>query len=83
VLANDRARVLFAINANDIGRAFHDLEVSYRPAELRSLIEQAIDERRSVSMKDIEWTMTPGETSFLEVQVTPLVGRRSISWVRR
>jgi two-component system CheB/CheR fusion protein len=41
VLANQRARTLFSLNPRDIGRLLQDLEVSYRPVELRSMIEQA------------------------------------------
>src|SRR3954468_8977068 len=39
-LANERARALFRLAPGDVGRSFHDLELSYRPLELRSLIEQ-------------------------------------------
>ena len=46
--ANARARVLFSIHPKDIGRPLQDLEISYRPVELRSLIEQAYAERRAV-----------------------------------
>jgi two-component system, chemotaxis family, CheB/CheR fusion protein len=49
-LANQQARAQFGIITNDIGRPFKDLEVSYRPAELRSRIEQAYTERRLISL---------------------------------
>ena len=32
---------MFGLTAHDLGRPFHDLEISYRPVELRSLIERA------------------------------------------
>src|SRR5262249_11365981 len=44
-VANERARILFGLTPNDIGRPFHDLEVSYRPIELRSMIDLAFTER--------------------------------------
>src|SRR5262249_21648275 len=47
VSANDRARVYFDIGDADIGRAFHDLELSYRPVELRSRIDHVESSRRS------------------------------------
>src|SRR5207248_6829785 len=33
-MANARARALLGVNAKDVGRLLHDLEVSYRPVEL-------------------------------------------------
>jgi two-component system CheB/CheR fusion protein len=36
VMANHRARALFNLQPGDIGRPFQDLELSYRPLELRS-----------------------------------------------
>ncbi|MGO9884097.1 MAG: CheR family methyltransferase, partial [Solirubrobacteraceae bacterium] len=38
---NGQARAQFGLTLHDIGRPFRDLEISYRPIELRSLIEQA------------------------------------------
>src|SRR3954451_8716964 len=43
VVANERARRLFSLSPNDTGRLLQDLEVSYRPVELRSHIEAASD----------------------------------------
>jgi two-component system CheB/CheR fusion protein len=70
---NDRARTMFALTANDVGRPFQDLELSYRPTELRSVVEQAFGERRSLIVKDVEWVTPSGERVFLEVQILPLV----------
>ena len=36
-----------------------DLQVSYRPAELRSCIDRAYAERRPVVLKDVEWSAGP------------------------
>ena len=41
-----RARALFGLGPRDIGRPLQDLELSYRPVELRSRIDDAYDERR-------------------------------------
>lgn len=54
-LANARARALFRIAPADTGRAIQDLEVSYRPLELRSLLETAYVERRVVEIKGVAW----------------------------
>src|SRR6185295_2041694 len=53
VLANAQARTLFGIGLKDLGRPFRDLEASYRPAELRSRIEQAYAERGLVVVRDV------------------------------
>jgi two-component system, chemotaxis family, CheB/CheR fusion protein len=71
-LANDRARRLFGLVPRDLGRPLQDLEVSYRPAELRSLIDQAYAERRIVVLRDVDWPHSPTGTLCLDVQVTPL-----------
>ena len=54
-MSNERARSLFNILPSDLGRPIQDLEMSYRPLELRSLIDQAMRERRTVTVKDLEW----------------------------
>ena len=71
-IANARARVLFSINTKDIGRPLKDLEISYRPAELRALIEQAHAERRTVTLTSVERRFPDGEAQFLDVVVAPL-----------
>lgn len=37
---NERARMLFALAPSDVGRPIQDLEMSYRPLELRSLMTE-------------------------------------------
>jgi two-component system CheB/CheR fusion protein len=70
-LANAHARVLFGIKATDTGRPIQDLEVSYRPIELRSRIQQAYAERHPVWIHDVEWA-SDGQARVLDVQVAPL-----------
>ena len=74
---NRRAEQLFGLGARHLGQPFHDLELSYRPVELRSLLEQAHAERRTVWARQIEWARSPIETLVLDIQVVPLVGRDS------
>jgi two-component system, chemotaxis family, CheB/CheR fusion protein len=71
-LVNDRARNMFGLNSRDLGRPLQDLELSYRPVELRSCIEQAYAERRTVVLRDVEWPNSPGGAACLDVQVAPL-----------
>jgi two-component system CheB/CheR fusion protein len=76
VIANDRTRRLFNLTPQDIGRLFHDLEISYRPLELRSKIQQAYVERRPSSLYEAEWWDPAGEALSLEIQIAPLVDER-------
>jgi two-component system CheB/CheR fusion protein len=71
VAANVRARHQFGISSPDIGRALHDLEVSYRPAELRSALERAMTERREIVLKDVHWSVA-GDTRYYDIVVAPL-----------
>lgn len=72
-LANERARILFNLAVSDVGRPLQDLELSYRPIELRSGIDQAHSERRAVNYREIEWQAPQGETIYLDVQILPLL----------
>jgi two-component system CheB/CheR fusion protein len=71
-LASARARVLFGLSPKDIGRPIQDLEISYRPTDLRSLIQQAFAERRTVTQTSVERQFAGGESQFLDVMVAPL-----------
>jgi len=71
-LANDHARANFSLSTRDIGQPFQDLQLSYRPVELRASIEEASSTRATVFLKDIEWTNPTGERRYLDIQVIPL-----------
>jgi two-component system CheB/CheR fusion protein len=72
VLANERARTMFNLAPKDLGRLLQDLELSYRPLELRSHIETAVQGRAGATVKDVEWNPPGGERRVLEIQVLPL-----------
>jgi two-component system CheB/CheR fusion protein len=72
VLASARARVLFILNPKDIGRPLQDLEVSYRPIDLHTFIEQAFAERRAVTQTSVERRFPSGEPQYLDIVVAPL-----------
>jgi two-component system, chemotaxis family, CheB/CheR fusion protein len=72
VLINSQMRNMFGITSREIGRPFHDLEISYRPVELRSLIERAYAEHRVVRVSAVERQAGPGETQYLDIHVQPL-----------
>ncbi|MEV0144792.1 MULTISPECIES: CheR family methyltransferase [unclassified Nonomuraea] len=72
-LVNSKAEVLFNLHPRDVGRPFQDLEVSYRPVELRSLIERVQVELRTVEVQDVLWNRpNQSETSVFDVSVVPL-----------
>jgi two-component system CheB/CheR fusion protein len=73
VLANQQARSLFDLTASDMGRPLHDLEFSFRPADLRSAFEGVQDGRHAVSLGVVEWESARGENHFHEVVASPLV----------
>jgi len=72
VLASKVARAKFGIAQTDIGKPLQDLEISFRPLELRSLIQKAYAENAPVALPEVKRTRTDGTVDFFEVQVTPL-----------
>ncbi|MEV0619772.1 CheR family methyltransferase [Nonomuraea sp. NPDC050404] len=73
-LANSKAEALFNLNPRDVGRPFQDLEVSYRPVELRSVIEQARQDLRPVELEEVAWHRVGSpEPSVFDVSVVPLL----------
>ncbi len=75
-LANQEARSLLNLDLRDLGRPFRDLEISYRPLELRSLIEQARDEHQPVAVNNVRWALPPIDgKEYMDVSVTPLWGQ--------
>ncbi|OBI55616.1 CheR family methyltransferase [Mycobacterium sp. E796] len=72
-MINQQAENVFGLSARDIGRLLRDLEVSYRPVELRAYLEQAKVERRSARIPDVKWQRPGTETVWFEIHVNPLV----------
>jgi two-component system, chemotaxis family, CheB/CheR fusion protein len=69
--ANLQARMLFGLGRRDLGSLIQDLELSYRPVELRSRIEQVYTQRHAISLRDVEW-QSGAEVRIVDVQVSPL-----------
>ena len=76
-LVNHRASNLLALSERDIGRPFSELEVSYRPAELRSQLANVRETHGSVWMRDVEWHRSANERLVVDVQLVPLTDARS------
>jgi two-component system CheB/CheR fusion protein len=75
-LVNHHAEMLLGVSTRDKGRPFRDLDLSYRPLELRRYIEQAQVERCTVRVGDAVFHRG-GEALTLDVQVSPLVDHDS------
>jgi two-component system, chemotaxis family, CheB/CheR fusion protein len=73
VSANDRARSVFGVLPADIGQPLQDLEISYRPLELRSKIQQAYRDRRPVIARDVERRVSDSDIQYFDVEVVPLI----------
>jgi two-component system CheB/CheR fusion protein len=72
MLANEQARAMFGINILDQGRPLQDLEISYRPLELRSPIEQAYRERIPILVTDVIRNLRDEQVQYLDVYIVPL-----------
>jgi len=71
-MVNEAARQAFHLTVRDLGRPLRDLELSYRPADLRSLIDQTYAERRPISLKEVEWPNPEENLRYMDVEVLPL-----------
>ncbi|WP_216893732.1 CheR family methyltransferase [Nocardia alni] len=71
-VVNSQMRSAFGLNQHDVGRPLSDLEISYRPTELRSLIDRALAEHRTIRVGGVERRAGPGDTQFFDVSVQPL-----------
>jgi two-component system CheB/CheR fusion protein len=71
-VCNNRAIHLFGLSPRDVGRPIQDLEMSYRPIELRTHIEEALSQRRVIWVRDVSLLRGAGDQLSLDVQFIPL-----------
>ncbi|RBY83058.1 chemotaxis protein CheR [Geodermatophilus sp. TF02-6] len=71
-MANRQAERLFGVEQRDVGRPFQDLEVSYRPVELRASIAEAVQTRRPLWLRGVERRRPGQEPQLFDVQVVSL-----------
>ena len=69
--ANESAKRQFKIGNGMVGTPLQDLELSYRPAELRQRLDEARQERRHVTIKAVRWDQV-GRTRYVDVTLSPL-----------
>ena len=75
VFANAQARRMLEVGEADVGRPFRDLAISYRPAELRSRIDEVHRQGRPIRIEHQEYHRPPAEPIRLSVDVAPLATR--------
>jgi two-component system, chemotaxis family, CheB/CheR fusion protein len=73
--ANEGARDLLHVARSDIGRSIGDLELAYRPIELRSKLAEAERTRSSVTVTNVEWVDGGGQALKLDVRIIPVATR--------
>jgi two-component system CheB/CheR fusion protein len=71
-LANETARNLFGLATKDVGRPLQDLEVSYQPVELRSLISKVVSDRQPIVRPEVAHNTAQGMRWF-DVRLQPLL----------
>ena len=72
VQVNQQLRALFGVTPRDVGRPLQDLELSYRPFDLRSTLDRAYVERRPTTAVDGRWNGAGGQVLALELMCVPL-----------
>jgi two-component system CheB/CheR fusion protein len=70
--ANESARRLFGLGRKDIGRPLSQLEISYRPVELRGHLDRVWAEQRGAEIDGVQWRSPTGHERHLDVRITPL-----------
>ncbi len=73
VSINQAARELFDVPQSDIGRALRDLEISYKPIDLRTPIDMVFRERRPTSLQGLELKRSNGAPATFDLHVVPLI----------
>ena len=76
-LINRKATTLFGLAERDAGRPFQDLELSYRPVELRSHLTTVVETGQPVLLREIPYQRRQAEPVFLDVQLFPLADEQA------
>ena len=69
---NHKATLMFTIGPPDLGRPIQDLELSYRPVDLRSMVDEALEQRKVIQKKNVEYRAAGRDSQYLDVSVAPL-----------
>jgi two-component system CheB/CheR fusion protein len=75
VFANTAARRMLGVAEDDLGNPFQDLPVSYRPAELRSWVEEAAQSGRTMRFEHQDYHPPAADPIRVTIEVKPMIGR--------
>jgi two-component system CheB/CheR fusion protein len=70
--ANRTARRMFAIGSKELGRHLREMEVSFRPADLRTPVERVLRDRRPATIYDVTWRPGSEEPTMLDISIVPM-----------
>jgi two-component system, chemotaxis family, CheB/CheR fusion protein len=70
---NQRASAMLGLSDRDLGRPFQDLEISYRPLELRPQLAAVTESRSPVWLRDVEWRRNGADVVYVDVHLMPLL----------
>jgi len=73
VTANQAARKLYAIPPGDVGRPLKDLDISFKPVDLRAPIDRVYRSRRAATLPSVEFAEPDGAAHLYDVHVVPLL----------
>ena len=72
VAANGPAREFFGVGVQDVGRPLQELDISYRPTELRAALDRVVAESRPITINSVRWS-TNGEPRYFDITLSPLL----------
>jgi two-component system, chemotaxis family, CheB/CheR fusion protein len=71
-MVNPPARRLFGLSPSDVGRPFQDLEISFRPAELRSALQQVDKQQVPVVLERVPWQGGIDAVDCFDIHLVPV-----------
>jgi two-component system CheB/CheR fusion protein len=73
-VVNEAAVRELGVSRDDVGRSFHEHELSYRPTDLRPVVSAVLGTGEPATVQDVRWTRVGKPDRWWDVQVAPLRG---------
>ncbi len=74
IMANRAARRMFSLGSAELGRHLREVELSFRPTDLRTPVDRVLRERRALTIYEVAWHTGTEEPLSLDIIVSPLEG---------
>ncbi|NUR07472.1 MAG: PAS domain-containing protein [Nocardioidaceae bacterium] len=74
-MINESAKSLTKLTDSDVGRRFHELDLSFRPMELRPALHETRESRQPHRLRGVRWAK-PGPELYVDIDLVPLVDVR-------